>query len=213
MDTISAQLATGNASALSIAKTLIAEPMLINPGFGYYENQLQLPFAIPLQTESHRQSISAEVSESLVICSDRKKNVADNIAPGPYTWTLSGYIPGDSLIEQTNLWTPIVKLRTDLLKMAASRGYLLIFKDIDNTIYKRVVITSLDIETQKDCRNATPFSMTLKQINVMSETELSETGSVIASIAEAGSSLGTAITSGVTVATSATVDIATLITS
>ena len=84
---------------------------------------------------------------------------------------------------------------------------MFVFKDVDNTIYKRVVIQSLDIETQKDCKNATPFSMTLKQINVMSETEMAETGSVIASIAEAGSSLGTALTAGVTIATTAAVEI------
>lgn len=199
--TLTDKILQGNKAAWAEVKTLLSTPVLINPGFGYYENQTRHPFAIPLETESHTQSMSAEVSESLVICKDQKKNMADNIAPGSWSWSLSGYIPGSSLLEPTNLYTPIVKLQTDLLKMAMEKGYMLIFKDIDNTIYRRVVIQSLDIETQADCKNKTPFSMTLKQINSMDDIEFTGEGSNIASLLSQGSRLGQKITAGVTMGT------------
>lgn len=196
-DNMSMQIAEGNRNSLNTAKSLISTPMLINPGAGYYPGQDIASFVIPLQTEGHSQDIEIEVSDSLVICADQKKNVNDNIAPGAYTWSLNGFIPGMSPV---NFIDPMLKVRTDLLKMAASKGYMLIYKDIDNTLYKRVVITSLRIETQKDCKNATPFSMTLKQINVMSDEESSESGSVIAAMAEAGSNMGNALSAGATIA-------------
>lgn len=203
-ENITQKLLAGNYAALDTVRTLVATPSLINPGFGYYTGQSTVPFVIPLATETHRQSLSAEVSESLIICKDQKKNVTDNIAPGTWSWTLSGYIPGSALLEQTNYWTPILRLRTDLLKTAAEKGYMFTFKDIDNTVYKRCVIQQLDIETQKDSRNATPFSMTLKQINVMDDNESFGSESLMAAIAEAGGENGLVVAAGTTIAVTVT---------
>lgn len=195
----------GGAAALDLVKSMLSTPTLINPGFGYYPNQTKFPFAIPLETESHQQSGQSEVSQSLVITKSNKKNISDNIAPSSWTWQLSGYIPGSSM-EVTNLFTPIVKLNTDLLKMAWEKGYLLIFKDVDAHIYNDVVIQSLTISTQADCKNKTPFSMTLKQINKL-DLLADLTDAALNAIPAAGAIGGKSIVMGSVMAVGATVGV------
>lgn len=196
---------SGGAAALELVKSMLNTPTLINPGFGYYPNQTKFPFAIPLETESHQQSGQSEVSHSLVITKSNKKNISDNVAPSAWTWQLSGYIPGSS-IEVTNLFTPIVKLNTDLIKMAWEKGYLLVYKDIDAHIYTDVVIQSLTISTQADCRNKTPFSMTLTQINNL-DLLGDLTDAAANAVPAAGGVSGTSIVMGSVLAAGATVGI------
>ena len=205
MAELSQMVANGKPSALKLVKKLLDSPMLINLSITADGLSQGLPFAIPLETETHQQTGSAEVSESLVIAATGKKNVCDNVAPGAWTWNLSGYIPGMSALEKTNLFTPFVTLNTQLIKNAFKKGYVLIFKDIDCQIYKRVVIQSLTLSPQKDCRNKMPFSMTLKEINVITGLLSDLTESAAASAVAAGSALGSAAATGTVVATSAAV--------
>ena len=165
-------IAQGNNQAISLAKTLLTNPVLINPAAKMphsYEAQSSMPFVIPLEAETHKQHLDVEVSESLVIAKDSKVNVTDNVAPGSWSWAISGYIPGIPELEVTNLFTPFVTMMTNYLRKAAQNGYLLVYKDIDSSIYYDVVIKSLDIMTQKDCKNRTPFTMTLKAINTLDD--------------------------------------------
>lgn len=195
-------IAQGNSQALSLAKTLLSSPILINPPAGTehaYENQTMMPFVIPLETETHKQHLDAEVSESLIITKENKVNVTDNVAPGSWSWQLSGYIPGIPELEPSNLFTPFVTMMTNYLKKAAEKGYLLIYKDIDSSIYYNVVIKSIDVETQKDCRNRTPFSMTLKAINTLDDITAEATESEQAASVVKGSILGVAKQLGSTV--------------
>lgn len=166
MESMSKLVAQGAPGALKMVKSLLETPTLINPGF-FGSLKQGLPFAVPIQTESHVQQGDALVSESLVIVQNKKANIADNVAPGSWEWTLSGYIPGMPSIELTNKFTPFVKLNTSLLKNAFKKGYILTFKDADAAIYKRVAIKRLAIKTEAAAKNATPFSMTLKEINMM----------------------------------------------
>lgn len=202
MAKLSLALEQGNPGALQLTKSLLATPMLINPGWWSDEKQ-GVPFAIPLNTEEHSQTGTAQVSESLVIASTQKVNMADNVAPGAWTWNLSGYIPGIAALEMTNFFTPIVYLYTKLLQLAYKKGYILTFKDIDAALYRRVVIQSLTIRTQADCRNSTPFSMVLKEINVISTQNIDMTDSESAASPASGSGLGFALISGVTIAAAA----------
>lgn len=194
-------IAQGNNQALSIAQSLLTNPVLINPAAGLphsYESQAMLPFIIPLECETHKQHIDAEVSESIVIARDNKKNVTDNVAPGSWSWSLSGYIPGRPEIEVTNLFTPFVTMATNFLKKAAQKGFILVFKDIDSSIYYNVVIKSLDISTQKDCRNRTPFTMTLKSINTLDDLEVEMAEAAKNAQTLKGSILGEAKQAGIT---------------
>lgn len=206
MDGLSQLVVNGNSTALNLVKTLLDSPMLINPSITKDGLSQGAPFAIPLETETHQQTGNAEVSESLVITAEGKRNVADNVAPGAWTWNLSGYIPGNDALEITNLYTPFVALNSWLIRNAFQNGYVLIYKDIDAQIYRRVVIKSLTISTKADCRNKTPFSMTLKEINVIDDFMADATKSERAAQPKAGSITGYTAVAGTVIASKLTVD-------
>lgn len=206
MDGLSQLVVNGNSTALNLVKTLLDSPMLINPSITKDGLSQGAPFAIPLETETHQQTGNAEVSESLVITAEGKRNVADNVAPGAWTWNLSGYIPGNDALEITNLYTPFVALNSWLIRNAFQNGYVLIYKDIDAQIYRRVVIKSLTISTKADCRNKTPFSMTLKEINVIDDFMADTTKSERAARPKAGSITGYTAVAGTVIASKLTVD-------
>ena len=206
MDGLSQLVINGNPTALNLVKTLLDSPMLINPSITKDGLSQGAPFAIPLETETHQQTGNAEVSESLVITAEGKRNVADNVAPGSWTWNLSGYIPGNAALEITNLYTPFVALNSYLIRNAFQKGYVLIYKDIDAQIYRRVVIKSLTISTKADCRNKTPFSMVLKEINVMDDFEADTTSAGKAALPKAGSINGYTAAAGTVIAAKVGVD-------
>lgn len=207
MDAITKAILQSSPTALNFVKTLLSTPTLINPGFNIYKGQSALPFAIPLETVTHKQTMATEVAESLIITKESKIKATDNVAPGTWQWQLSGYIPGIPELEPTNLYTPFVTLNTKLLKNAAAKGYILKYKDIDSSVYSNVVIKNLDIETQKDCRNRTPFSMTLKEISVMDgvTTDLTQAESV--ATPTAGTAMGETLRLGTTIGASVVLDL------
>lgn len=206
MDAFSQLILRGSPSALNYAKSLLSAPTLINTGF-IGRNKQGLPFAIALGAEEVSQQGNAQVSESVVITSNKKVNIADNISPSSWEWNLQGYISGEDILEPTNFFTPFVRLYTNLLKTAFKNGYILIYKDIDAAIYTQVVIKQLTIRTQPECRNKTPFSMTLKEINTLSVNENNQTLETSSAIPNPGGILGDAIDAGTTIAVTASTDI------
>lgn len=164
----------GNRTAIALAKTCITTPVLINT-----DTSQGAKFAIPLLCETNQKSAAAEVSESLIITSDSKKNVIDNVAPGSKSWHLTGYIQGSGVgaLEPTNYFMPMLQFNVDTLWSWFNHAAVLMFKDGNCRIYDRVVIKDLQTSQQKDSQNAVPFSMTLKEINVM-ETSMIDTGDV-----------------------------------
>lgn len=162
MDSLSLKITNGNRKALALAKTLVTTPTLINT-----DPKQGAIYAIPLEVETNQKRAAAEVSESLVISTDAKKYIADNVAPGAKSWNLSGYIKGIPRLEPTNYFQPFVQLNCDILWNWFNHGAVLIFKDGDAHIYQRVVIKDLQTAQQKDSANACPFTLTLKEINIM----------------------------------------------
>lgn len=171
MDGLTLKITNGNRKALALAKTLITTPTLINTKI-----KQGAVYAIPLDVETNQKRASAEVSESLVITSNAKEYISDNVAPGSRSWQLSGYIKGIPQLEPTNYFQPFVQLHTDILWSWFLNGAVLTFKDGNAQIYPNVVIKDLQTAQQKDSANATPFTMTLKEINIleMSPFDLAE---------------------------------------
>lgn len=206
MDGITRAITQGNPVALKLVKTALTTPTLIN------EDPTQgMRYAIPLECETYDQSGSAQVSESLVIIRTGKQNVTDNVAPGAWSWDMSGYIPGNKLLEPTNYFTPFVKLNTDILKQWFKSGAVLVFKDIEARLYKRVVIQSLRVSHNKECLNMAPFTMTLKEINVMEDGLVEETKSVLYAMADTGSKIGETLSQGMVIANASTATLAFLL--
>lgn len=202
MDGLTLKIINGNRKALSLAKTLITTPTLIN-----VDIRQGAIYAIPLKVETNQKRMSAEVSESLIIATNSKENVTDNIAPGSKSWSLTGYIKGIPRLEPTNYFQPYVQLHTDILWNWAENGAILIYKDGNAQIHKNVVIKDLQTAQQKDSANGTPFSMTLKQLNVlqtnivnMAEDTVQDVNGLRKSLPVFGSVLGMELEFGVTAA-------------
>lgn len=161
---LSRAIITGQPNALSMAKSLLENPMIISQ---------TPPWAISLEAESHSKSAQADVSEHPVIVPGTgvKKCMSDNVAPHPKKWYLSGYIPGNDNVEMTNLFTPIVLANCLFLWAAFDLGSRIIFKDTDQQIYTNCVISSLETSYNKECRNKMPFTMTIKQIVTIEDNE------------------------------------------
>lgn len=202
MDGLTLKITTGNRKALALVKTLVTTPTLINTDI-----RQGAIYAIPLDVETNQQRASAEVSESLVIAMDAKKFISDNVAPGSRSWTLSGYIRGIPRLEPSNYFQPYVMLHTQIVWGWFNKGAVLVFKDGDSKIYTRVVIKDLQTAQQKDSANAVPFTMTLKEINVMDTTALNFAENAVGdvnklkkSLPAIGSIAGAAVDLGVTAA-------------
>ena len=159
----------GVPSALNMAKSLLENPMIVS---------LTPSWAISLEVESYSKRGSAEVSQRPVIVPGTgvKQFLNDNVAPSPTEWHLSGYIPGDDLIEQTCVFTPIVRANVDFLWLAFNLGSRIIFKDSDQRVYTNCVIAELETNYTKECKNKMPFTMTIKEIKTIeaSIAELTE---------------------------------------
>ena len=193
IDGLSREVVTSQ-SARKMAETLITQPTLINADLSQGAK-----FAIPLEVETNQMSAQAEVSESLLITQDTKKYIADNVAPGSKTWSLSGYVVGDKKLELTNYYRPIMRLYVDILWSWFKHGAVLKYMDGGARIYDQVVIKSLQTSQQKDAADAVAFQMTLKEINVM-EINDNLDNAVDASITapKSGSSLGRPVILGTT---------------
>lgn len=169
---------SGSSTALSLVKTLLMTPIL-------YEKD-QMKKGVPLECNAYSQNGTAEVSESMIITLDQKDNestetkklLADNVAPSSWTWNIQGYIPGLSLVELTNLYPWVMIRNRNKIRDWFKQGAVLKFKDMEGKIYDNVAIESLDIRHDPDCANKAPFSITLKEINVMSAKEFTTEGAV-----------------------------------
>ena len=166
---LSKAIIRGSQLAVSLAKTCITTPVLINTDI-----KQGAQYAIPLYVETNQKSAAAEVSESLIISTESKKNITDNVAPGSKSWHLTGYIKGDisGILEPTNYFQPITLFYADTLWEWFGHAAVLMFKDGNAQVYDRVVIKDLQTGMQKDSQSAIPFSMTLKEINVMTTSPL-----------------------------------------
>lgn len=203
MGSITQALVEGNKAAKALVKTLLTTPTLINT-----DTSQGKPYALPLEIETHQQSCQAEVSTNLIISKQNKVNVCDNVAPGAYTWELSGYIPSMlGVKELSNYFTPSVQMNADILRMWNKRGAILVYKDIDSRIYERVAIKSLAISIQKDCRNKIPVKLTLQELNVMEDALADMTETVAGSTPKVGSALGAAASGGTTMCEDVALDV------
>lgn len=191
-------LIAGSKSVLEWVKTMLTNPALISA-------DARNPFYIPIICNQDTQRGDAQVSDRVIIGqgeqTQQKKIIADNVAPGPWSWTFSGYLVGIPELEITNLFTPFVRLQKVLLQDAFKHGLVLTLKDSDCMPYPFVAIQSISFRHEPDCRNYQPIDITLKQMEIMNTATGAATGVTSAASPEAGTADGVATEAGVTAGT------------
>lgn len=194
-DEFTTALVEGSKSVLEWVKTMLTNPALLS-------TDARNPFYIPIICSSDTQRGDAQVSDRVIIgqgeITQQKKIIADNVAPGPWSWTFSGYLVGLPELEATNLFTPIVRLQKLLLQDAFKHGLVLTLKDSDCMPYPFVAIQSITFRNEPDCRNYQPIDITLKQLDIMNTAAGTATGVASEASPAAGSADGMAAEAGVT---------------
>lgn len=194
-DDFKTALIEGSLTVLEWVKTLLTNPALISI-------DPNNPFYIPIICDADTQRGDAQVSDRVIIgpgaVTQQKKIIADNVAPGPWRWTFSGYLVGMPEFEPTNLFTPFVRLQKFLLQYAFKNGAILTLKDSDCIPYPSVAIQSITFKNVPDCRNYQPIDITIKQMEIMNTALGTATTVTSAATPAAGSADGVAAEAGVT---------------
>ena len=112
-------IAEGSAAAVAVLQTYIGSPKIV---YG--------DLTVPIQAFRYVTRESAVVSKKVLVDMTGKKNVTDNVAPGPHEWHIEGYIGGTPL-ELSLLYMPSIATLRDILDAAYWSRQALDFYDAD----------------------------------------------------------------------------------
>ena len=112
-------IAEGSATALTVLRQYTGNPKVV---YG--------DLVVPIQAFKYVTRESAVVSKKVLVDMTGKKNVTDNVAPGPHEWHMEGYIGGTPL-ELSILYMPSLGTYRDMLDAAYWSRQALDFYDAD----------------------------------------------------------------------------------
>lgn len=149
----------GSLSALSSAGSVgmqVLREILSTPQLNY----------IPIYTPTLKCTREAVISTSMVMSqvTGKKSFVTDNSAPGPRTWSLTGYLR--SLIPQLEsnmIVYPTILLQKSVLDMSMTGGEPVVFRTKDGE-FVDVLIRSLTIEDEQQGENSAKITVTVQEV-------------------------------------------------
>jgi hypothetical protein len=183
---IATLIASGAANALSIIKQFVAQPNLAG---------------MPIAATRFDCVMEADVSRHVVIdlTQNNKKNVMDNVAPGPRTWEIEGYI-GGLLLELTSLYMPSLALATRLIDdLFQARTPTVLITPYFNS--HNVLISRFEYSSVPDVQNRVPVRISLVEVtSLTANLAIIEATPSLQSLASpaAGSPLSAPLAAGVT---------------
>lgn len=144
-------LANNGLASLQTLKEILSTPML-----NY----------IPIYTPTLKCSREAVISTSMVMSqvTGKKSFATDNSAPGPRTWSLTGYLRSLMPQLETNMIVyPTILLQKSLLDMSMTSGDTVVFKTKDGE-FVDVLIKSLTIEDEQQGENSAKITVTVQEV-------------------------------------------------
>ena len=144
------------------------------PGSGFLSNLVNkavghaLVGGVTIYVQTYREIADSDVSIQLLMAKEGdKKWVADNVAPKPRSWQISGYITAIGAVEPSALlgYTLLAK-KKQLMAMRNSRE-VINCKTMDNELV-RVTIPELAFEHAGEVLNGIPVTMRLQEMVVVS---------------------------------------------
>jgi hypothetical protein len=144
-------IANSVSSALAVIKQFTAQPKING---------------MPIKTTRFDCIMEAEVSRHVLInLQQNLENVMDNVAPGPRTWEIEGYI-GGLPIELTSLYMPSLKFFVDLLDTAFFSRQTVNLIDPDFRSFS-VLISRFNYSGDPQVLNRVPVKISLVEVNVL----------------------------------------------
>lgn len=143
-------LLSNSASALSLIKGYLTTPILAG---------------VPISPTLWRPSSKAQVSRKVLVDVQGKKNVTDNVAPGPHEWDVEGYI-GGAPFELTSRYMPSLSFARDLLDTAFYSRQMLSFLDVEHREWQ-VLMEDFQHERRADEQNRIFVRLHLVELNLI----------------------------------------------
>ncbi len=196
MSSLDSLVLGGSLVAIKIIQQYIANPTIAG---------------IPIECESYREVLEAEISQQLIIAPlggvpfanidpfvnrSGKQYISDNIAPKPRVFSMKGWV-APSFIELTALspiLMPILQLKLKRLRGAFNSRELLLFTTKNHEETLNVGIVSMEFESMPDVANRQPISLTVREMPILNSSFASSAASPVdiqnvASVASATSTL------------------------
>jgi hypothetical protein len=139
---------------------------------------------IRLENSAYKVNAESAVSTQTLISinsdgTTNKQYITDNVAPGPRTWTISGWISSSEIMTAVFTATAIRGLDSTIRKQIDSLWNFFYsrgvgkFRDKDGKLWPYVVVASIDLDADPLTENKVPINITIKEINTIS---LSDSG-------------------------------------
>ena len=133
-------------------------------------NLLTLPYLgfIPIHTDSFVTKRAAEISTQLIVSQGigGKEFITDNIAPGPRTWDLKGYISGIPFIELSNWFMPSLMAQKLVIDTWYTSRKPVPFRTTDGEILT-VLIRECSFIEEPENMNTVRIEVSLQEINYL----------------------------------------------
>jgi hypothetical protein len=128
---------------------------------------------VPIQCFKYVPSQEAAVSKHVLVdMTAGKKQVNDNIAPGPHQWQIEGYIGGEFPFEAVGRYDlmPSINTMRNILDTAFQSRMTVSFVDRDHKVWPLVAIESFEQEIAPDVDNRLLVRLTIQELTVLSVT-------------------------------------------
>jgi hypothetical protein len=133
---------------------------------------------VTIQSTRFESTMEAEVSKHVLIDLTQGKHIVnDNVAPGPRSWSIEGYI-GGSTAEVSSRFMPSLLVSRAILENAFLARQLVTLRDPSARNFQ-VVIQSFWYSTQPEVANRVPVKLALQEV-------LSLSVQLLTTVAQAG---------------------------
>jgi hypothetical protein len=140
------------------------------------------PLQVRLESASYSLEAQAAVSMQTLISinpdgTTNKQYITDNVAPGPRTWTIGGWISSSELSVALFTATAVrgidstIKQQVQAIWDAFYSRKTLKYRDKDGMLWPMVVIESLRLDADPLTENKVPISITIKEVNLLALDE------------------------------------------
>ena len=151
---------------------------------------------VAIQATRFETTMEADVSKKVIIDLTRGKHIVnDNVAPGPRTWEVEGFV-GGMPGELSSYFMPSLVIFTAMLEAAYLSRQQVPLKDPSGRMFQ-VVISRFWYSTQPEVQNRVPVRLTLQEIYTLSVLTLAANALPSATPLD-GSLSGNSLSSGVT---------------
>lgn len=148
------------------------------PAYSVTSYGSQIYTGIRLENAKYTVNAQSAVSQQVLISinadgTTNKQYITDNVAPGPRTWTIGGWISSTDIQIATFTSTAIRGIDSTIRQQVKAlwdffyTRQLARFRDKDGYLWPYVAIESMELDADPLTTNKVPISITLREVNTL----------------------------------------------